>query len=115
MYGNDVLMVSGTDEHGTPLLVQADKEGVNVRELTDRYNRQIVEDLVGLGQAVGHQPDDTGGHGGGLARAGAGDDEQRAGARPGHRGLLGRGRGLAEQGRQGLWADPVLRVGLRHR
>ncbi|WCZ32131.1 Methionine--tRNA ligase [Corynebacterium massiliense DSM 45435] len=49
MYGNDVLMVSGTDEHGTPLLVQADKEGVNVRELTDRYNRQIVEDLVGLG------------------------------------------------------------------
>ena len=49
MYGNNVLMVSGTDEHGTPLLVQADKEGVNVRDLTDRYNRQIVEDLVGLG------------------------------------------------------------------
>ena len=49
MRGNDVLMVSGTDEHGTPLLVQADKEGVTVRELADRYNRQIVTDLAGLG------------------------------------------------------------------
>ena len=26
MKGNDVLMVSGTDEHGTPILVEADKE-----------------------------------------------------------------------------------------
>lgn len=49
MAGNNVLMVSGTDEHGTPLLVQADKEGVTVKELADRYNRQIVEDLAGLG------------------------------------------------------------------
>lgn len=49
MRGNTVLMVSGTDEHGTPLLVQADKEGVTVKELADKYNRQIVEDLAGLG------------------------------------------------------------------
>ncbi len=49
MRGNTVLMVSGTDEHGTPLLVQADKEGVSVKELADKYNRQIVEDLAGLG------------------------------------------------------------------
>ncbi|WP_297003886.1 class I tRNA ligase family protein, partial [uncultured Corynebacterium sp.] len=49
MSGNEVLMVSGTDEHGTPLLVQAEKEGVTVQELADRYNRQIVEDLAGLG------------------------------------------------------------------
>ncbi|AKK08223.1 methionine--tRNA ligase [Corynebacterium testudinoris] len=49
MVGNEVLMISGTDEHGTPLLVQADKEGVTVKELADRYNRQIVEDLAGLG------------------------------------------------------------------
>ncbi|VEH80231.1 methionyl-tRNA ligase [Corynebacterium kutscheri] len=49
MRGANVLMVSGTDEHGTPLLVQADKEGVTVKELADRYNRQIVEDLTGLG------------------------------------------------------------------
>ncbi|MBP3088866.1 methionine--tRNA ligase [Corynebacterium sp. sy017] len=49
MRGAHVLMVSGTDEHGTPLLVQADKEGVSVKELADRYNRQIVSDLAGLG------------------------------------------------------------------
>lgn len=49
MAGNNVLMVSGTDEHGTPLLVQADKEGVSVKELADRYNEQIVHDLAGLG------------------------------------------------------------------
>ncbi|ALZ99658.1 methionine--tRNA ligase [Corynebacterium glutamicum] len=49
MSGNNVLMVSGTDEHGTPLLVQADKEGVTVQDLADKYNRQIVEDLTGLG------------------------------------------------------------------
>jgi methionyl-tRNA synthetase len=29
-------MVSGTDEHGTPIQVQADKEGVTPRELADR-------------------------------------------------------------------------------
>jgi len=49
MVGNDVLMVSGTDEHGTPILVAADEEGVTAQELADRYNRVIVEDLQGLG------------------------------------------------------------------
>jgi methionyl-tRNA synthetase len=48
MAGNKVLMVSGTDEHGTPIQVQADAEGVTTRELVDRYNRVIAEDLVGL-------------------------------------------------------------------
>src|SRR5579862_5755282 len=47
--GNKVLMVSGTDEHGTPILVQADQEGVSARELADRYNRVIAEDLQQLG------------------------------------------------------------------
>lgn len=49
MRGENVLMVSGTDEHGTPLLVQADKEGTTVQELATRYNEQIVHDLAGLG------------------------------------------------------------------
>jgi methionyl-tRNA synthetase len=49
MAGNKVLMVSGTDEHGTPIQVQADAEGVSARELADRYNRIIVDDLTGLG------------------------------------------------------------------
>src|SRR5579862_6534164 len=42
-------MVSGTDEHGTPILVQADQEGVTPRALADRYNRVIAEDLQQLG------------------------------------------------------------------
>ncbi|GHE40801.1 methionine--tRNA ligase [Streptosporangium violaceochromogenes] len=49
MAGNKVLMVSGTDEHGTPIQVQADKEGLTARELADRYNRVIAEDLRALG------------------------------------------------------------------
>ena len=49
MAGHDVLMVSGTDEHGTPILVAADGAGVSARELADQNNRLIVEDLVALG------------------------------------------------------------------
>ncbi len=49
MAGHRVLMVSGTDEHGTPIQVQADAEGVSARTLADRYNRVIVEDLTSLG------------------------------------------------------------------
>ncbi len=49
MAGHDVLMVSGTDEHGTPILVAADKEGVTARELADKNNAVIVSDLVDLG------------------------------------------------------------------
>ncbi len=49
MAGNNVLMVSGTDEHGTPILVQAEQEGVAPQVLADRYNRVIAEDLQALG------------------------------------------------------------------
>ncbi|MGB3185623.1 MAG: methionine--tRNA ligase [Ornithinimicrobium sp.] len=49
MAGHDVLMVSGTDEHGTPILVAADELGVSARELADTNNRMIVQDLVDLG------------------------------------------------------------------
>ena len=47
--GNKVLMVSGTDEHGTPIQVQADREGVTARELADRYSTVIAKDLQKLG------------------------------------------------------------------
>lgn len=49
MRGEDVLMVSGTDEHGTPILVAAEEEGVTPKALADKNNRVIVEDLVALG------------------------------------------------------------------
>ena len=49
MKGNDVLMISGTDEHGTPILVEAEKEGLSAQELANRYNRVIAKDLCDLG------------------------------------------------------------------
>src|SRR5688572_4295994 len=49
MAGNNVLMVSGTDEHGTPITVAADVEGISPREIADRNNRIIVGDLTSLG------------------------------------------------------------------
>ena len=49
MQGNDVLMVSGTDEHGTAIQVKADSEGLSARETADKYHRVIAEDLQGLG------------------------------------------------------------------
>jgi len=51
MAGNKVLMVSGTDEHGTPITVQADKEGITPRQVADRYNKVIGNDLANLGMS----------------------------------------------------------------
>ena len=47
--GNDVLMVSGTDEHGTPVMVAADAAGESPRETADRFSELIREDLCALG------------------------------------------------------------------
>ncbi|HEY1570003.1 MAG TPA: methionine--tRNA ligase [Pseudonocardiaceae bacterium] len=49
MTGNDVLMVSGSDEHGTPITVQADKEGLTPQQTVDRYHRIIAENMRDLG------------------------------------------------------------------
>ena len=47
--GAQVLMVSGTDEHGTPITYGADQLGISPREFADRNNQIIVEDLRRLG------------------------------------------------------------------
>lgn len=47
--GDHVLMVSGTDEHGTPITIVADKEGLTPRQVADRYNTIIANDLYNLG------------------------------------------------------------------
>ena len=47
--GDHVLMVSGTDEHGTPVMVAADEAQVSPRELADRNNEIIRGDLRRLG------------------------------------------------------------------
>ncbi|MCC6175010.1 MAG: methionine--tRNA ligase [Chloroflexi bacterium] len=40
--GNDVLMVSGSDEHGTPITVRAEQEGVSPKEIADRYHEEFL-------------------------------------------------------------------------
>ncbi len=46
--GNEVLMVSGSDEHGTPITITAEKEGKSPQEIVDRYhkiNSEVMEKL----------------------------------------------------------------------
>ena len=47
--GNDVLMVSGSDSHGTPITVRADNEGVTPREVFERYHSHFLETQKALG------------------------------------------------------------------
>ena len=49
MRGNDVLMVSGTDEHGTPVMVAADAAGESPHETAERFSQLIRDDLRDLG------------------------------------------------------------------
>ncbi len=42
-------MASGTDEHGTPITYEADKQGVPPRDFVDRNSALILEDLRRLG------------------------------------------------------------------
>lgn len=46
MIGNDVLLVSASDEHGTPIAVKADKEGKTPMEIATRYHDMIANDLT---------------------------------------------------------------------
>ena len=47
--GNQVLMVSGSDQHGTPITVRAEEEGVEPQEVVDRFHSQFLESWKGLG------------------------------------------------------------------
>ncbi len=47
--GNQVLMVSGSDQHGTPITVRADEEGIEPQEVVDRFHSQFLESWKGLG------------------------------------------------------------------
>ena len=41
--GNHVLMVSGSDSHGTPITVEADKRGVTAREVFEHYHERFLQ------------------------------------------------------------------------
>ncbi|NWF70636.1 MAG: methionine--tRNA ligase [Chloroflexi bacterium] len=40
--GNHVLMVSGSDSHGTPISVEADKRGIPARDLFEHYHQRFL-------------------------------------------------------------------------
>lgn len=45
--GNNVLVVSGTDSHGTPVVLAADKEGKPVEEVYKKYHNSFLEVFKG--------------------------------------------------------------------
>ena len=47
--GNKVLVVSGTDSHGTPVVIAADKEGKPVEEVYKKYHDGFLELFQGFG------------------------------------------------------------------
>jgi methionyl-tRNA synthetase len=49
MQGNEVLMVSGSDEHGTPITLSAEKEGVSPQTIVDRYNKEHTDNMHRMG------------------------------------------------------------------
>jgi len=40
--GNHVLMVSGSDSHGTPISIEADKRGITPREVFEHYHERFL-------------------------------------------------------------------------
>ena len=49
LVGNRVLMVSGSDVHGTPITVRADAEGVTPADIVGHYHAEFVADWDRLG------------------------------------------------------------------
>ena len=42
MKGNQVLMVSGSDMHGTPITISAEKEGISPDEVATRNHQEFL-------------------------------------------------------------------------
>ena len=49
MKGNEVLMVSGSDTHGTPITIRADQEGITPEQVVDRYHAMFIDSWDKLG------------------------------------------------------------------
>ena len=49
MKGNRVLMLSGSDQHGTPVTIRAESEGKTPAEVADSYHQLFLEDFKKLG------------------------------------------------------------------
>jgi methionyl-tRNA synthetase len=49
MIGNDVLMVSGSDTHGTPIVLKADAEGITPDQVVEKYHALFVAGCLQMG------------------------------------------------------------------
>ena len=49
MKGNRVIMVSGSDQHGTPITIRADREGISPQQIVDRFHSEFLESWRRLG------------------------------------------------------------------
>ena len=49
MKGNDVLMVSGSDAHGTPVTISAEARGVTPEDIYSEYQAEFLDDWERLG------------------------------------------------------------------
>jgi len=49
MQGNDILFCSGTDEHGVPITITAEKMGLTPMDVVDRFHGVIAEDFKRFG------------------------------------------------------------------
>ncbi|MDI9571722.1 MAG: methionine--tRNA ligase, partial [Candidatus Cloacimonadota bacterium] len=47
--GEDVIYICGTDEHGTPISITADKEGITPQEVVNYYHNSIKKAFEGIG------------------------------------------------------------------
>jgi methionyl-tRNA synthetase len=47
--GNDVLMVSGSDTHGTPVTIAAEQQNVQPIDIVNKYHTSFLKSLVSLG------------------------------------------------------------------
>ncbi|MBI4187208.1 MAG: methionine--tRNA ligase [Chloroflexi bacterium] len=47
--GNEVLMVSGSDQHGTPITIKAEQEGKKPADIAGRYHQEFLESWQKLG------------------------------------------------------------------
>ena len=49
LIGNEVIMVSGSDQHGAPITIRAEREGTTPAAIAQKYHEEFVRCWAGLG------------------------------------------------------------------
>ena len=47
--GNDVLFICGSDEHGVPITIKANKEGITPQQVVDKYHTIVKKSFNDFG------------------------------------------------------------------